>query len=206
MASTNLGRVMGDVIIVKSTTPTTRDDGSKLLAGDLSKLLAGDLWINSSTYNIYKYNGTSFADTGMNIKGEKGDKGDTGAAGAEGKGIEEDNAYIFHGEQINYDLSEIKSAKIRVSDFADVGHDILKVYADKNTRIEELDLADSDYNVLIEVDTVSSSNKLIRITRPPRQGVSSYETSYHIALNEISFLYEGVESSDDVKLEIILIK
>lgn len=71
MSDINLGRVKGDKIIVNATEPTTRKDGTKLLTGDL--------WINTSTYQVWEYNGTAFVDTGMNIKGEKGDKGNTGA-------------------------------------------------------------------------------------------------------------------------------
>lgn len=80
MGSINLGRVKGDVIILKETTPETRDDGSKLLSGDL--------WINSRDYNIYKHNGTTFEPTGVNIKGEKGDKGDD---------VDVGNVYLLSG-------------------------------------------------------------------------------------------------------------
>ena len=72
MSDSNLGRVKGDKIIVNAAEPTTRKDGTKLLTGDL--------WINSSTYQVWQYNGTAFEDTGMNIKGAKGDKGATGAS------------------------------------------------------------------------------------------------------------------------------
>lgn len=71
MSDINLGRVKGDKIIVNAAEPTTRKDGTKLLTGDL--------WINTSTYQVWEYNGTAFVDTGMNIKGAKGDKGATGA-------------------------------------------------------------------------------------------------------------------------------
>ena len=84
MATINLGRVKGSVIIVNATQPSQREDGKPLLAGDI--------WINSSNYNLYVYTGTSFPSSpNANIKGAKGDqgaagvKGDTGAQGAKGE-------------------------------------------------------------------------------------------------------------------------
>lgn len=65
--TSNLGRVVGATIIVKASQPTVRDDNSKLLEGDI--------WINSTTQQLYKYQGGTFIDTGINIKGEKGDAG-----------------------------------------------------------------------------------------------------------------------------------
>lgn len=65
--TSNLGRVVGATIIVKASQPTVRDDNSKLLEGDI--------WINSTTQQLYKYQGGVFIDTGINIKGEKGDAG-----------------------------------------------------------------------------------------------------------------------------------
>lgn len=84
MATINLGRIQGSVIIVNATQPSQREDGKPLLAGDI--------WINSSNYNLYVYTGTSFPiSPNANIKGAKGDqgaagvKGDTGAQGAKGE-------------------------------------------------------------------------------------------------------------------------
>ena len=65
--TSNLGRVVGATIIVKASQPTVRDDNSKLLEGDI--------WINSTNQQLYKYQGGTFIDTGINIKGEKGDAG-----------------------------------------------------------------------------------------------------------------------------------
>ena len=76
MSDINLGRVKGDKIIVNATEPTTRKDGTKLLVGDI--------WINSSTYQVWQYNGTAFENTGMNIKGAKGDTGEQGPQGTAG--------------------------------------------------------------------------------------------------------------------------
>ena len=42
MATINLGRIQGSVIIVNATQPSQREDGKPLLAGDI--------WINSSNY------------------------------------------------------------------------------------------------------------------------------------------------------------
>ena len=84
MATINLGRIQGSVIIVNATQPSQREDGKPLLAGDI--------WINSSNYNLYVYTGTSFPiSPTANVKGAKGDqgvagiKGDTGAQGAKGE-------------------------------------------------------------------------------------------------------------------------
>ena len=77
MASVNLGRVKGSVIIVGNVTPTVREDNTPLLDGDV--------FINNTNYNLYVFKNGSFPSTpNMNIKGAKGDKGATGSQGPQG--------------------------------------------------------------------------------------------------------------------------
>ena len=67
MAQQNLGRVSGSVIIVNSTEPSVRDNGKKLLQGDV--------WLNNSNWNVYEYGAEGTFTLQGNIKGEKGDDG-----------------------------------------------------------------------------------------------------------------------------------
>lgn len=58
----DLGRVLGDKIIVASVAPTTRTDGNSLLDGDI--------WLNSNDYYIYQYKNNAWSKTTMLLKGE----------------------------------------------------------------------------------------------------------------------------------------
>ena len=115
--TSNLGRVVGATIIVKASQPTVRDDNSKLLEGDI--------WINSTTQQLYKYQGGTFIDTGINIKGEKGDAGSsltlgetssTAYAGNKGKQNADNISDIYNqlgrlgplAEGVRDDLNEFK--------------------------------------------------------------------------------------------------
>lgn len=74
MAKVNVGRVVGSTIIVKTTQPTARDDGSALLSGDV--------WIEPTSGNYYTYTGSAWPSSPAGtVKGPKGDKGDKGDPG-----------------------------------------------------------------------------------------------------------------------------
>ena len=72
----NLGRVKGSEIIVKSTKPYQRDDGSQLLAGDI--------WINTTTYYFFVFDGSDFETPIGNLRGPQGFQGVQGEQGPQG--------------------------------------------------------------------------------------------------------------------------